>query len=303
MNRGIGSFAWLRLPMVAMLMALGIVALLLAQNPSPAYAYAASLDIECHENPVQESQTFRLNIVNSQVTPGQVETMKVYWSTTSGTAHTTEYTALRREAQTSSAAQSTAGRMGRTFYTTEGTISELTESFTVKAVNAEDNNTVGTCTIEMEDNDGPGAYKTWIDSTPGEDRGSEWEAGVQPNADKYFKGETMRLKQKFTEAVHVIGGEVTVGLHIGNSNSHVRRGAKFVGGTGTDTLTFEYEVRGDEWDPDGFAVLHSEYADHRFIMTKEGGNPVNRSYWGATGGDNHKIYGRAYVEEITLTPP
>ncbi len=202
MNREIGSFTWLRLPMVAMLLGLGIVALLMAQNPPPAYAYTASLEIECNENPVQESQTFRLNIVNTRVTPSELEAMKVYWSTTSGTAHTTEYTALRREAQTSSAAQSTAGRMGRTFYTTEGTISELTESFTVKAVNAEDNNTVGTCTIEMEDNDGPGAYKTWIDSTSSEDRGSEWEADGQPDADKYFKGETIRIKQKFTEAVH-----------------------------------------------------------------------------------------------------
>ena len=91
-----------------------------------------------------------------------------------------------------------------------------------------------------------------------------------------------------------------MGLHIGNSNSHVRRGAKFVGGTGTDTLTFEYEVRGDEWEPDGVVVLHSEYGDHRFIMTKEDGNSVNRSYWGVTGATTTRFTARSTLRKLLL---
>ena len=223
---------------MAALICFGVVGLLMAHSPSPADAFASDVELECNENPVEEGRSFRLHIVNSQTEPGEVENMKVYWTTVSDTAGGLDYLAVRREAQTSTNAQAISGRMGRTFYTTDNTVSELTESFKVKAVNAQTNTEIGNCTIEIEDDDGPGAYKTWIDSTPGEDRGSEWEADCMPDADKYFKGETIRIKQQFTEEVNVRWANVTIKLYVGDGNNGVRRNAKYVAGTGTDTLVF-----------------------------------------------------------------
>ena len=89
------------------------------------------------------------------------ETMKVYWSTEEGTAKESDHCPLHHEGQASNGFQSDAGRMGRTFYTTEDVYSEEDETFTVRADNASSTGTgAGSCEIEIEDDDGPGAIRT-----------------------------------------------------------------------------------------------------------------------------------------------
>ena len=108
-------------------------------------------------------------------------------------------------------------------YATEDIYFELTEYFNVRAANAESSGRgAGTCSIAIEDDDGAGAFKTWIDSTPSGDT----------DDDKCFAGETIVVKQQFTENVVVQGADVNVGLQLGNRNNYVRRGAAYKSGSG-----------------------------------------------------------------------
>ena len=128
-------------PIWMVVAALAVAAALAIQGPTPALAYADDLEIKCNQNPVSEGDSYRLHIEKPGNMSGQPlsirnETMKVYWTTESDTADASDYSALYHEGQASNHFQSWNGRMGRTFYTTEDDLSELTEQFTVRAENA-----------------------------------------------------------------------------------------------------------------------------------------------------------------------
>jgi len=195
-----------RLSVCLVLAVLAVAAAMAVQGPTPALAYTELIYIECNENPVSEGDTYRLHIVKSEDVSGQPlsvrgETMKVYWTTESDTAWESDYSALHHEGQASNRFQSWNGRMGRTFYTTEDDLSELTEQFTVSAENAANNEIVGECGIEIADDDGPGSYDTQIIA--------------YPDSGTYGLDDYIYFRVLFTDAVEVDGGEPTLGLHIG----------------------------------------------------------------------------------------
>ncbi len=289
-----------RLPFLGILVVAGIsglMALMALQQPEPVAAYASSLEIECGTSSVTEGESFTLNIANGQ--ENNTETMRVNWYTIPGTAGESDYTSLHGEEQTSTTSQSESGRMGRTFQTTNDSYSEFTESYQVRAINAESNGTgAGVCTINIEDNDGAGAVKTWIDSDPdGEtvvsDDGSVLSA--------YGKGDVIKIKQQFTENVTVEDGSLTLGLHIGTADDYVTRDATYKRGGGTDTLTFEYEVVESDLDPDGIVVPGSDYGGEGSLVTSDGSNTVNTIYAGLTEGMGQTVYGGPYVKKLSVS--
>lgn len=278
-----------RLVAAVVLVALGSLVSMAVQDPPEASAYALWIDVECSDKSAKEGGRFRLHIVTEQPPHLGASTIKVYWTTYTGTADETDYLPLHHEGQASNRFQSYQARMGRYFYTRNDPYSEFTEYFHVKAVNASSDSRAagqGKCKIDIYDDDGPGAAKTWIDSEPTDG----W----------YDRGDTIRVKQEFTEAVTVQDGEVNVGLLFGNESEVEHRSAHYVSGTGTDTLTFEYTVAGDDLDVDGIEVPASDYGGPGSIVTLEDGSAVNEKYRGVPADDSHKANGKTGVKEISI---
>ena len=278
-----------RLVVAALLVALGFLVSTAVQDPPDAAAYALWIDVECSDRSVTEGGTFRLHIVTEQPPHLNASTIKVYWTTYTGTADETDYLPLHHEGQASNRYQSNSARMGRTFYTRNDRFSEPDEYFTVKAVNASSDSRAagqGKCTITIHDDDGPGAAETWIDSEPADGR--------------YGRGDTIRVKQKFTEAVAVQGGQVNLGLLLGSGSDVVTRSAHYVSGTGTDTLTFEYTVAGDDLDADGIEVPDSDYDGRGSIVTLDSRTLVNQRYRGVPATGSQKVDGKTRVEAISI---
>ena len=293
------------------LAAVAVVAAMAVQGPTPALAYTDLLDIECNDNPVSEGDTYRLHIVKSQDVSGQPisirqETMKVYWTTESDTAWESDYRPLHHEGQASNSFQSWNGRMGRTFYTTEDDLTELTEQFTVKAENASDGGTVGDvdpaddeevgeCRIEITDDDGPGSYDTRIIA--------------YPDGGTYRRGDVIDFTVHFTHEVHVTGGTPTLGLHVGEgTGDEPNRYATLQPGSGHltpfqfgyYTLFFRYQVGPDDLDPDGISVLSGEFGGTGKITRRWTGGDLNQKYHGVVGGSQRKVLGQTHVTNVSM---
>ena len=73
----------------------------------------------------------------------------------------------------------------------------------------------------------------------------------------FWRGDTIRIKQEFTEDV-TARGDINVGLQIGDDGNEERKSASYVHGSGTDTLTFEYTVLEDDLDRDGISINDSD---------------------------------------------
>ncbi len=276
-----------RLMAVALLIVLASVVGLAVQDPPDAAAYVGWIDIECSDHKVTEGGRFRLHIITGEPSNLRGETIKVYWTTVADTADETDYHALHREGQASNRYQSNEARMGRHFYTKQDTYSEDTEHFTVYAVNASSHGSgSGSCRIAIEDDDGPGAAETWIESLP--------------IAGKYQRGGRIRIKQRFTEEVIVEGGEVNLGLLLGQGSNVEHKGASYISGSGTDTLTFEYTVTGDDLDIDGIEIPNSDYGGDGSILTEADRTEVNSEYRGIPTDVNHFVYGRTEVLEVSV---
>ena len=274
------------------LTALAVVAAMAVQGPTPALAYTDLLDIECNENPVSEGDTYRLHIVKSEDVFGQpisvrLETMKVYWTTDPGTADGTDYSPLYHEGQASNRFQSWNGRMGRTFYTKEDDLSELTEWFTVSAENAENDEYVGDCPIEITDDDGPGSYDTHIIAYP--DNGA------------YQLGDVIDFRIAFTHDVLVTGGKPTLGLHVGEgTGDEPNRYATYRFGSGYSTLFFRYQVGPEDFDPDGISVTSSEFGGTGKITGRWISADLNQKHHGLAGGSQRKVLGQAHVTNVSM---
>ena len=297
MNKVTGNLQWTRLAVLSATLIAGMVVLLALHSPSPAYAYIDELAIECNEDPVEEGDTYRLHILNDSDNYGIVvtfnidQTMKVYWFTEEGTASEEDYSPLNNEGQASNRSQSDDGRMGRTFYTKEDLFSEDTESFTVRADNASDDGTgAGSCTIEIEDDDGPGAVSTWIVYDP------------EDSSEGFTVGERILIAQRFNRDVEVKGGRVGLGLNIGQGEEVVRRSARYKGGgTFPSWLLFEYRVTGEDLDLDGISIPGSDYDGKGRIVTKWTNQEVNSNYQEVTYGNDFKVSGRAYTKNLRIT--
>ncbi len=279
-------------PIWIVLAALAVAAALAIQGPTPALAYADVLEIKCNQNPVSEGDSYRLHIEKPGNMSGQPlsirnETMKVYWTTESDTADASDYSALYHEGQASNHFQSWNGRMGRTFYTNEDDLSELTEQFTVKAENAENDETVGECGIEITDDDGPGSYDTQIIG--------------EPTSGTYRQGDVIYFRVPFTHDVLVTGGTPTLGLHVGEgSGDEPNRHATYVNGSGYSLLFFRYLVGPGDRDPDGFSVPPGEFGGTGEIKGRWIQADLNQKYHGLVGGAQQKVMGQTQVTNVSM---
>jgi len=274
---------------VALLIVLASVVGLTVQDPPDAAAYALWIDLECTDRSVTEGGRFRLHIVTEQPPHLGASTIKVYWTTYTGTADETDYRPLHHEGQASNRYQSNSARMGRSFYTQDDHFSEPDEYFNVEAVNASSDSRAagqGNCKITIHDDDGPGASETWFDTSPIDG--------------KYQRGGRIRIMQRFTEEVIVEGGEVNLGLLIGQGSHVEHKSASYVSGSGTNTLTFEYTVTGDDVDIDGIEIPDSDYGGDGSILTEADRTEVNSEYRGIPTDVNRLVYGRTEVLEVSV---
>ena len=273
------------------LAALAVAAAVAIQGPTPALAYADLLEIECNENPVSEGDSYRLHIEKPGNMSGQPlsirnETMKVYWTTESDTADASDYSALHHEGQASNHFQSWNGRMGRTFYTTEDDLSELTEQFTVEAENAENDEIVGECRIEITDDDGPGSYDTQIIA--------------YPTDGTYGLGEVIYFRVLFTHDV-LVTGTPTLGLHVGEgTGEEPNRYATYVNGSGYSILFFRYQVGLEDFDPDGISVPTGEFGGTGEITGRWISADLNQKHHGLAGGSQRKVHGQTRVTNVSM---
>ncbi len=120
----------------------------------------------------------------------------------------------------------------------------------------------------------PALTRVRIVSTPGE-------SGF------YGLDEEIRVEVEFGEEVHVTsdGSDLSVMLSIGE---HLRAAA-FVGGSGTDTLTFRYAVQSDDHDDDGVSI--GPNALQGGTIEDGAGNAVVRSFGGLAAASGHKVDG------------
>ena len=100
----------------------------------------------------------------------------------------------------------------------------------------------------------------------------------------YGLNEEIRVEVDFGEEVHVTG-DLTLTLSIGENS----RAATFVGGSGTDTLTFGYVVGSDDYDSDGISI--GPTALRGGVVEDAAGNVVDRTFAGLAAASGHKVDG------------
>ena len=281
-----------RIPMWISLVALAAVIALASRGMSPAWAYEENLTVECTDIAVTEGDTFRLHVVREDATDELLEesyqTMKVYWTTVSGTADESDYIPLHHEGQASNRFQSKNDRMGRTFYTTEDDLSELTEEFKVEVENANEDGDGGECTIEIADDDGPGSVATLI----------SW----RPDVDAYRRGDFIQLELHYNEHVVVTGGTPALGLHIGEGQGEEpNRYATYYRGSEFDYLIFRYRVQPGDFDPDGITVVAGELAGTGAVKTRWTDQAINPKHRGVAGDAGQKVDAATRVTGVSIT--
>ena len=177
--------------------------------------------------------------------------------------------------------------MGRTFYTKEDDLSELKEWFTVSADNAENDEYVGDCSIEITDDDGPGSYDTHIIGYP--DNGA------------YQLGDVIDFRIAFTDDVLATGGIPTLGLHVGGgTGDEPNRYATYRFGSGYSALFFRYQVGPEDFDPDGISVVSGEFGGPGQITGRWSSADLNQKHHGLNGGSQRKVHGQTRVTNVSM---
>ena len=276
------------------IMSLGALVLLLAAlAPPPAHAVRPWHDIECPVGPVTEGDSFEvavLNVIWGEPTgAGAAEPFEVYWSTTPGTADERDFPALDRVRQDGNYYYAwQQRRMTKTFQTTEDTVSENSEQF---KVSFDPEGTIfgsTECTITITDDDGPGAKRIWVSSDPD----NPW--GYEP-------GETITIKQKFTEAVVVTGEDLELDFNLEQQSYGNARSAEYVSGSGTDTLSFEYDVTWANIDRDGIEIPDGEHDDGATITTQADSTEINYKYQGIGEDSDQIVSGKPFLVDMSVT--
>ena len=117
-----------------------------------------------------------------------------------------------------------------------------------------------------------------------------------PVGDTYYRGETIEAKLQFDREV-VVGGNPLMSLTVGGGSDSLRS-AKYVSGSGTNTLTFQYEVKEGDLDSDGVSIRSSNTAGTVGLVGAESsitdrltGLAADRSYTGLVNVSNQKVNG------------
>lgn len=279
-----------------------VIAAWAALSPDPVRPYEEMIGLDCDQDSVVEGQTYRSHVYREHDHGWWGETMKVFWSTQPGSATEHDYSPLHHKGQASNGFQTRVGRMGRTFYTTEDSYSEKPETFTISATNAFDESDEAlTCPMEIQDDDGPGAYETRFDTVPGHGRGW-YDSQYGLDQGRYRMNETIHIKLRFTEAVMAHGDDLTIGLHVGDQDAETaNRVARFVSGSGSDTLTFKYWVGPEDLGLDGISVQDGEFGGHGHVYRAGTQDSVTGHIPGFSNAPGHQVDGRPRVASVGTT--
>lgn len=166
----------------------------------------------------------------------------------------------------------------------EDNLSERTESFRVKAENADSDGSGGECTIEISDDDGPGPYETDL----------SWSDG----SDGFQRGDTILFKVAFTEHVTFKGDEPTLWFHLGPGTGEANRVATLDSGIWHNRF-FRYEVQPGDFDPNGLSVPSEEMTGGRMV-TAQTNRPVNKLVHPWVGGANYRVFGQTRVTKVSM---
>ena len=105
-------------------------------------------------------------------------------------------------------------------------------------------------------------------------------------AGTYGPNERIEITVVFDETVYVTNAdELTLTLSIGGRS----RAAAFADGSGTETLTFGYNVRQDDRDTDGISI--GPGALRGGVIEDAAGNPADRAFTGLPAQGEHKVNG------------
>ena len=136
--------------------------------------------------------------------------------------------------------------------------------------------------------------------------GSFWERPPAEGGvfDTYASGDVIEVTHRFNQDV-VVSGEVGTVIYVGSK----WRGARYVSGSGTDELVFQYTVKDSDLDLDGVSIRSSnlEYSGmfgSGYIHSELFGDGVNARLWpvydGVANDANHKVGPVPYVTDIEV---
>ena len=103
----------------------------------------------------------------------------------------------------------------------------------------------------------------------------------------YGLDDEIMVEVEFGEVVHV---DDSLDLSLVLSIGEYSRAATFVGGSGTDTLTFRYVVQENDYDDDGISIGANALRGGR--IEDAAGNPVDRTFAGLAVDDGQTVDGR-----------
>ncbi len=168
------------------------------------------------------------------------------------------------------------------------------------------------CVITIIDDDSPEISDVEISSRPvqGDRLPNGWTN--KPNGwDTYHTGESIDVTVTFDGPVEVEGRPL-ISLFLGDGDNSWR-GARYHSGSGTDRLTFRYQVQPVDRDTDGISVGAAGVDDDRnptygfggTINAKGTNAPAHLTYGGMPSSSDHKVDGRPYAKRVrvTSTPP
>ena len=118
--------------------------------------------------------------------------------------------------------------------------------------------------------------------------------------DGYRVGEDIDVTLSFSTEAYASGDSV-VAISVGDDGPSYRR-AGYVSGSGTDRLTYRYQVQLTDFDADGISVPSSGLVrELPTTSTALGSIPVSRDYTGVAGDAGHKVNGSFRVTGVAIT--
>ena len=274
-----------------------------ADSTSTAKGYEPNLWLKCLDEEVEEGDDYRLEVRRKGGFGSDIKTMRVYWYTDPITADETDYHPLDRNRQASNGYQSRIGKMGRDFYTRQDEYPEIDETFKVRFDNSVDYGDDDYCIMTITDDDTPGIYDlnitsnglhTWIDPF----------FGLIHLSNTYIEGDVIKIEASFSAPVTT--RNPSTGRNADYAGIQIEVGddikiADLLSGDGTDTLTFGYTVRSDDYDDDGISILDGD-SNSGFYFNQATGDTglwtelsgstvqVNRLYHGLDDQDGQTVH-------------
>ena len=311
-----GAFRWMIVPLLVITIALATMVTTQsgtafadtgsdtpADSTSTAKGYEPNLWLKCLDEEVEEGDDYRLEVRRKGGFGSDIKTMRVYWYTDPITADETDYHPLDRNRQASNGYQSRIGKMGRDFYTRQDQYPEIDETFKVRFDNSVDYGDDDYCIMTITDDDTPGIYDlnitsnglhTWIDPF----------FGLIHLSNTYIEGDVIKIEASFSAPVTT--RNPSTGRNADYAGIQIEVGddikiADLLSGDGTDTLTFGYTVRSDDYDDDGISILDGD-SNSGFYFNQATGDTglwtelsgstvqVNRLYHGLDDQDGQTVH-------------